>query len=471
MVLLRFFGKKTLTLWPLSHSFYILMKLKLRKGLNLNLKGSIYSYELLELPAVSRCAIVPDDFPGFIPKVEVKEGGEVAVGSPLLYDKAHPDVKIISPIAGKVKAIVRGERRKILRVEVEAAEVSVETPRFTKPADRAAARAFLAKSGMLAFMRQRPYDIVPNPDDNVRDIFVMGCDFAPLAISAGISASYFFEREDFEAGVEIMSLITDGKIYFCYDKEWGEGELRNAENILVEGPYPASNAGVIIANIAPINKGDIVWTMDAMTLGRIGAMMRRGRTRTETTVAIVGPEIKRPRVVRTVIGAPMADVLKGFLGPADHHRRVISGNVLTGVAVDAEDGYLRYPYRQVTVIAEGDDVDEFMGWASLSRNKMSCSRSFPSHNSHEEFSPDARLLGGRRAMIMSGEYDAVTPMDIMPEYLIKAILSHNIEDMEKLGIYEVAPEDFAAAEYVDTSKLPLQQIVRDGLDYLRKELE
>jgi len=185
---------------------------------------------------------------------------------------------------------------------------------------------------------------------------------------------------------------------------------------------------------------------------------------------VTGPEVAAPTLVRTICGASV-DSIAGKLIPTDgRHLRVISGNVFTGTVVDA-DGYLRYPYRQITVIPEGDDVDEFMGWASLSPSKMSQSRSFPGHFLGRLFRPDARINGGRRAMIMSGEYDKMIPMDILPEYLVKAILSKNIEDMEKLGIYEVAPEDFAAAEYADTSKLPLQQIVRDGLDYLRKELQ
>lgn len=191
----------------------------------------------------------------------------------------------------------------------------------------------------------------------------------------------------------------------------------------------------------------------------------------ETVVAVTGPEVSEPCLLGAVIGARVAPLLAGRVADNGHSVRVVSGNLLTGTAIDASNGYLRYPYRQITVIADGDDVDEFMGWASLSPSKMSESRSFPGHFLKRLFVPDARLHGGRRAMIMSGQYESTLPMDILPEYLIKAILSHNIEEMEKLGIYEVAPEDFAAAEYVDTSKLPLQQIVRDGLDYLRKELE
>ena len=212
-------------------------------------------------------------------------------------------------------------------------------------------------------------------------------------------------------------------------------------------------------------------TLSLDTLWRIGSLLTDGTVPAVTTVAITGSEVKTPHMARTIIGADMADLLKDELDDTPRHRRIISGNVLTGVAVPA-DGYLRFPYTQVTVIPEGDDVDEFMGWASLSPEKMSTSPSFPARLfGKKRFKPDARLLGGRRAMIMSGQYDKVFPMDILPEYLVKAVLAKDIDRMEQLGIYEVAPEDFALAEYVDTSKLELQKIIRQGLDYLRKELQ
>ncbi|MBD5234353.1 MAG: NADH:ubiquinone reductase (Na(+)-transporting) subunit A [Bacteroidales bacterium] len=443
------------------------MKLKIRKGLRLNIKGSIPADAPIEDIGVELCAVCPDDFPGFTPKTAVKEGDEVAAGSPLLYDKIHPEVKLVSPVPGHVKAVVRGERRKILRVEVEAMPTSAQAPDI----DARDARKFLSESGLLAMMRRRPYDIVPNPDDKVRDIFVTAFDAAPLSAKAATEGYSIFEKADFEAGAALLAKVCEGKIYLCHDAEWGFGAIKGTEDVEISGPYPASNAGVAIANIAPVNKGETVWTLDLATLGRIGRLAAKGDRCFETIVAVAGPEVVKPYLAKTIIGAAVAPILKGHLPQTDKHLRVISGNVLTGTAIDPAEGYLHAPYRQISVIAEGDDVDEFMGWASLSPSKMSESRTFPGHFLKKLFSPDARLHGGRRAMIVSGQYESLMPMDILPEYLIKAILSHNIEDMEKLGIYEVAPEDFAAAEYADTSKLPLQQIVRDGLDYLRKELE
>ncbi len=447
------------------------MKLKFKKGLSLNLEGGVRADAQTVTKKTDMCAIVPDDFPGFVPKPAVKDGDEVACGQPLLFDKAHPEVKILSPMSGRVKGVVRGDRRKILRVEVEQSEVTVTAPTFSRPADAASAKSFLAASGMLEFMRQRPYDIVPNPADTPRDIFITAIDSAPLAATAATYGTGIFTAEDYQLGVDILRMVTKGKVYLATDETWPFGDIKGAEMLTVAGPYPAGNVSVQIEAVAPVNKGETVWTLDGSTLARIGHIASTGKFFPETVVAVTGPEVMTPGYVQTIIGASVESILKGNLKETPRHLRVISGNVFTGIAVDGEDKYLHFPYRQITVIDEGDDVDEFMGWASVSPSKMSESASFPGHFLKRLFRPDARLNGGRRAMIQSGEYEKVMPMDIMPEYLIKAILSHNIEDMEALGIYEVAPEDFAAAEYVDTSKLPLQKIVREGLDYLRKELE
>ena len=248
------------------------------------------------------------------------------------------------------------------------------------------------------------------------------------------------------------------------------GKIEGTEDVEVEGGYPAGNAGMIAANIAPVNKGEIIWTLDAQALGRIGRIVRTGRPQWLAVIALTGPEVDHPTLLLAPAGSAVAPLLAGRLKASEHHVRIVSGNLLTGSAVGT-DGYLHFPYRQLTVIADGDDRDEFMGWASFSPSKMSESRTFPGHFLSRAFTPDARLLGGRRAMIMSGEYDRYMPADILPEYLLKAIIARDIDGMERLGIYEVAPEDFAAAEYADTSKMPLQQIVREGLDFLRKELE
>lgn len=443
--------------------------IKVKKGLDIHLAGGVPENAR---PAECRCAtvaIVPDDFTGLIPKMELREGEPVKAGQPLFHSKLDERLKVTSPVSGTVKAVVRGERRKILRVVVETGNGEPERINVAKAlSDKVAAREALLASGLWAMLRQRPYDIVPAADARFRDIFVTGFDSAPLAWTpASISKE---EVKALETGVKLLSLLTDGKVYVSRRPRSFLPDLPGAEMVDVEGPHPASNAGTVIAAIKPVNKGETVVCLDMATLRRIGLLAISGTVDFTTTVAVTGSEVKNPALVDTVIGAEISAILKNNISEDGRNKRIISGNVLTGVAV-ASDGYLRYPYRQVTVIPEGDDVAEFMGWASLSPKKQSTSPTFPGHFlSRKLFKPDARLLGGRRAMIMSGEYDKVFPMDILPEYLIKAILAKDIDRMEQLGIYEVAPEDFALAEYADTSKLELQKIVREGLDYLRKEL-
>lgn len=448
------------------------IKLNLKKGLDIKIEGAVKSsVASARAIAAKEAAITPDDFPGLALKPEVKEGDVVAKGQPLFHDKMFDTVKITSPVTGTVKAIVRGARRKIERIIITVDNSADTAPmaghfRHDTSAD---VKEFLCATGLWAMMRQRPYDIVPSPESKPRDIFITMFDSAPLA--PDYTEIFAGNIKQLEAGVKALSLLTSGKIYISRLSGTKLPDISGAEMVDISGPHPAGNAGVQIANIAPVNKGECLWTLDGMTLLRIGHAITTGNLLTDAIVAVTGSEIENPDYVKTAIGADLKDILSGNLKPAGHHQRIISGNVLTG-AKETIDGFIRYPYRQVTVIPEGDDVDEFMGWASISPKKMSTSRSFPGHFlCRKIFNPDARLLGGRRAMIMSGEYDKVVPMDIMTEYLIKAILARDIDKMEALGIYEIAPEDVAIAEYVDTSKLELQKIVRDGLDYLRKEID
>lgn len=443
-------------------------KLTIRKGLEIKMAGGLTDLKPVEAPQSASYAVIPDDFNGFVPKPAVKEGDRVEAGAPLLFDKRDSELKLVSPVAGTVSAIVRGERRKILRVVVTPDNSAEAKAVFdTAAKDGVAVRRLLKNSGLWAMMRQRPYDIVPNPESTPRDIFVTAIDSAPLAASP---AAYYGDTGTLEAAVALLAKTTSGKIYIGRRADGGVADIKGAEMVDIDGPHPSGNVGVLIANTVPVNKGDTVWTLDLATLWRIGRLSLTGSADFTDYVALTGSEVEKPAVLRTVIGATIASLTEGRLAPAVHHQRIISGNVLTGVTV-AADGYMHYPYRQITIIPEGDDVDEFMGWASLSPRKMSESRTFPGKFFGKLFRPDARLLGGRRAFIMSGEYDRYMPMDIMPEYLLKAIIGRDIEKMEKLGIYEVAPEDFALGEYADTSKIEAQKIVREGLDYLRKELE
>lgn len=445
------------------------MKIKLKKGLDLKIAGAVTENAIHDADA-HIYAVYPDDFPGFKPKVDVKEGDQVMVGAPLMHDKKNPDVKLVSPVGGTVRNVVRGERRKVVRVEVEVSPVQQYRKFNVESSDgKEDAVRLLCESGLLAQIRQRPYDIVPEPAVEPRDIFITAIDSAPLAISPELAVAD--KKQQLDAGVAFLKKICGGNIYISVRPQSQLGVIKGAEIVEVVGAHPAGNAGIQAANIAPVNKGETIWTLGIETLAKIGTLVTDCVRDTQTFVAVCGPEVDNPCIVKTFEGAAVKELVDmAGLKKSDHHIRLVSGNVLSGIAVE-ESGFIRFPYRQITAIAEGDDKTEFMGWASFSPDKASVSPTFPGHFLKKAFTPDARINGARRAMIMSGEYDRLFPMDILPEYLLKAIISRNIDSMEKLGIYEVAPEDFSAAEYVDTSKLPLQQIVREGLDYLRDALE
>ena len=442
------------------------MEITIKRGLDLRIAGGIADNAAVSISS-SDVAVFPEDFTGFTPKADIKAGDSVSVGSPLLRDKFFPELKLTSPVSGIVTEVVRGERRRIVCVKV--ASDGKNTPViFALPRRDEAGHLLelLSLSGLLALVRRRPFDIVARPDDNVRDIFVTGFDSAPLAPLPAYGED---DVRFMGVAVKALRLLANEHIYIARRSNQQLPDIPGAVMIDVTGPHPAGNTSVQIAAVSPVNKGETVWTMSADTLVRIGRLLSTGRVDWSTRVALTGSMVASPVMVDTVAGASVAEIIEGRLSDDPHSRRIISGNVLTGVKI-ASDGYLRFPYTHITVIPEGDDVDEFMGWASLSPSKMSINPSFPGHFLHRMFKPDARVLGGRRAMIMSGLIDRVLPMDIMGEFLIKAINARDIDRMEQLGIYEVAPEDFALAECIDSSKVPYQQIVRDGLEYLRNEL-
>ena len=435
---------------------------KLKKGYDLCLEGAISDNSVTPLEC-RLCAVVPDDFQGLVPRLDVKEGDTVKRGDRLCHDRQYAEIAITSPVAGTVKEIRRGERRKIEAIIIEKNEND-----SAKTFDVAGnAKSVLLESGLWACITQRPYAVVPNPNAKPRDIFVTAFDSAPL--SHDMSLMLADKAEYVQRGLDVLASLTDGDVYVGIRK----GFPYSMNNVVVtefEGPHPAGNAGVQAANVKPVNKGETVWSMDIVTVARIGELFATGKVPFTTVVAVVGPRADKPRLVSCDMGTPLTAILSAG-ECADGNIRVISGNVLNGQVVGTQ-GYLRFPYRQVTLIDEIDNPGEFMGWASLSPSKFSVYRSFFSWLCPKrKVALDAKLNGGERAIVMAGEYDKMLPMDIYGEFLIKSIIAFDIEKMEQLGIYEVAPEDFALCEFADTSKLELQHIVRDGLDRLRKEME
>ncbi len=436
--------------------------IKLRKGLDVNLKGKA-NLETMQTKVSGQYALVPDDFYGMKPKVVVKEGDTVKVGDALFVDKNHPEVKFVSPVSGTVALVERGERRKVMSVRVDA-DGKQEAATFTEKDPL----MLLCESGLFGFFRQRPYDVVANPDDKPKAIFVSAFNSMPLA--ADFEYVLKGQEKEFQAGLSLLSKIA--KVNLGISAKQKAQALTGAKDATVtifDGPAPAGNVGVQINHVDPINKGEVVWTMGAEEVIFVGRLALTGKVDLTRTIAVAGSEVKAPKYAKVVVGAPVAAVLAGQIDEKKS-LRIISGNPMVGVKVQ-KDGFIGAHATEVTVIPEGDDVYEMLGWIAPRFNEFSTSRSYFSwlKPKSTEYKLDARIKGGERHMIMSGEYDRVFPMDIYAGYLVKAIIAGDIDRQEALGIYEVAPEDFALAEFVDSSKLELQRIVREGLDILRKE--
>lgn len=446
--------------------------IKLKKGLDILLKGEA-KRELTQLPLVHAYALKPEDFPGVTPKLLVRVDDEVKVGTPLFFDKYRPQILFTSPVSGKVSDIVRGEKRKILEVVITPeAEQVYET--FVVPAveaaDREQIKSLLLNAGLWPMIIQRPYGIIANPQDTPKSIFVSGFDSAPLAPDMNFVLEN--EAENLETGFALLGKLTDGKVYLGL-KNGTSGvlnQVKNAEIRLFEGPHPAGNVGVQIHHIDPINKGDVVWTVDVQHVAMIGRFFRTGKVDMSKIIALTGSETAQPRYFSVITGLPISSIVRQKeLRSQTGKVRIISGNVLTGRRVEPE-GYLGFYSNQVTVIPEGDTY-EFLGWGMPRLNKFSVSRSYFSWLSPKKhYRLDTNMNGGVRAYVVTGLYDKYLPMDIYPLYLLKAILAGDIDKMENLGIYEVIEEDFALCEFVDPSKTEMQAIIRQGIDLMIKEL-
>ena len=444
--------------------------IKLRKGLDINLKGAA-AQELVSVKEPGFYSLVPDDYTGITPKVVVKEQEYVMAGGPLFIDKNHPEVKFVSPVSGVVTSVERGARRKVMNIVVEAA-AEQDYEEFGKQdvarmnADRV--KELLLQSGMFAFIKQRPYDVIADPAVAPRAIFVSAFDSNPLAPEFEFALKG--EETNFQTGLDALAKIA--KTYLGISVKQKSAALTQAKNVTItafDGPNPAGNVGVQINRIAPVVKGETVWTIDPQAVIFIGRLMNTGRVDMTRTVAVTGSEVLKPAYTKLRVGALLTSVFAGNV-TKDKELRYISGNVLTGKQV-SPNGFLGAFHSQVSVIPEGNDIHEMLGWIMPRFNQFSVNHSYFSWLlGKKEYTIDARIKGGERHMIMSGEYDKVFPMDILPEFLIKAIIAGDIDRMEALGIYEVAPEDFALCEFVDSSKLELQRIVRAGLDMLRAEM-
>ena len=443
--------------------------IKLRKGLDIKLAGEAEKKKM-QLKPNGKFSLAPADFVGVTPKVVVKEGDKVKAGDALFINKNYPDVKFASPVSGTVKAVVRGERRKVLGVVVNADDKQDFVDFGVKNVGQMNGDEVinsLLEAGIFGYINQLPYAVSATPAERPKGIFVSALRDKPLA--ADFEYELQGQEREWQAGLTALSRIA--KTYLGIGAKQTAKALTEAKDVEVtafDGPCPAGNVGVQVNHISPVNKGEVVWTVEPTAVLFIGRLMLTGKIDLRRTVAFAGSEVKAPQYVDMLVGQELQTLVSNSYDKS-HKVRIINGNVLTGTPTTAE-GYLGAHTSEVTIIPEGDDADELAGWIMPRLNQFSQNRSYFSWlMGGKRYKLDARIKGGQRHMIMSGEYDKVMPMDIYPEYLVKAIITGNIDKMEQLGIYEVSPEDFALAEFVDSSKLELQRIVREGLDMLRKE--
>ncbi len=441
--------------------------IKIRKGVDIKLKG--VADKVLNSASYDTVAIKPTDFHGVTPKLLVKEGAEVKAGTPLFFDKYHEQVKFCSPVSGEVAAIVRGDKRKILEVKI-LADKETRYESFSASVDsKEHVTNTLCEAGLWPFIKRRPYDVIAKPDETPKAIFISAFDTNPLA------ADYDFAlhgmESEFQAGIDAISKLTSGKVHLNVHSERTTSSLfKSAKGVVINefaGPHPSGNVGVQMHHVDPINKGEIAWAIDPFAVVAIGRLFKTNKLDLSRSIAVAGSMVKKPRYEKTVIGASIKGMLSGNL--EEGGKRVISGNALTGDSI-SEEGYLGFYSNCITVIPEGDH-HQFLGWIAPNFDKFSLSRTFFSWlQPNKRYDLDTNMNGEPRAFVVTGQYEKVFPMDIYPQQLVKATMIEDIEQMEGLGIFEVAPEDFALAEYSCASKMPLQQIMREGLDLVQKEV-
>jgi len=443
--------------------------IKLRKGLNIKLKGSAAA-EIVTLPMPATVALKPTDFQGLTPKLKIKTDDQVKAGDVLFTDKYHPEIYFTAPVGGKILSVNRGERRKILEVIIET-DKNAGSVEFLKAnpesLEAEKIRETLLSSGLWPFIKKRPYGVIANPNEKPKAIFVSTFDTAPLAPDYNFIVKS--ELNAFQTGINALKKLTDGKVHIGINTETIFGSVKNAEITTFAGPHPVGNVGIQIHHISPINKGDVVWTVNAQDVLFIGRLFETGKVDFSKVVALAGSEVENPKYYKTVLGTPVSEIVNSNIKNTDYKPRIISGNVLTGTKISSRS-YLGFYDSLLTVIPEGDHY-EFLGWAMPRMDKFSFSKSYFSWLSkNKSYVLDTNLNGEERAYVVTGQYEKVVPMDILPVHLIKAIIADDIDKMEQLGIYEIIEEDLALCEYICTSKTEVQKLVRKGISLMIKEL-
>ncbi len=445
--------------------------IRIKKGLNINLVGA--AEQTTSKAVLSNIyAIQLSDFHGITPKMIVKQGAEVKAGEPLFYNKNIEDMLFVSPVSGELVEIERGDRRRILTLKILAdktQEAYAGAALDVEKASKGELKAALLKSGCWPFIKQRPYDIVANPDATPKSIFISGYSSAPL--QADLDYVLQGKEKELQAAITALGKLTPGKVHVTVGGSGNSplSSLKGIELHKVSGPHPAGLVGTHISKLDPINKGETVWTVSPQDLVIIGEYLLTGKFNADRVVALVGSSIKAPKYYSTKIGAEISTFLYAS-GVNEENFRVINGDVLTG-SKSKPDGFLGFYNNTVTVIPEGDDYELF-GWNKPVFNKISATRAltFSWMQPNKKYELDTNTNGEHRAFVVTGQYEEVFPMDIFPMQLLKACMVKDLDEMEQLGLYEVAPEDFSLTEFICISKQPHQKIIREGLDLLQKEI-
>lgn len=445
--------------------------IKLRKGFDILLEG-----ETLRVQGTTESSrhysISPVDFKGIIPKLNVEQGSEVKAGDPLFHSKTNEKLLFTSPVSGEVVEIRRGAKRVIEEIVVLSdSQNSFKSfgPMSPNDASREALIDRMLESGVWPLVRQRPFNKIADPNETPKSIFISCFDSAPLGVDYNFVVAQ--NEEAFKTGLEVIKRLSGGKVFLNLSARTKNADVfeqaSGVEKNYFDGPHPAGNVGVQIHHLDPvISKKDLVWFVNPQDLIIIGRVFKEGIYNSERLVALAGSSVIKREYHKMKIGAALSPILSNNLVAGK--QRIISGNVLSGTQV-TENDYLKYYDNLVTVIPEGDQP-EFMGWLFPSYARPSISKTFTSYlKPSKKYNVNTGMHGEERAYVVTGEYEKVLPMDILPMQLIKACLANDIENMEALGIYEVAAEDLALCEFICTSKTPIQRIIGDALDYIEKE--
>ncbi|WP_295986522.1 Na(+)-translocating NADH-quinone reductase subunit A [uncultured Algibacter sp.] len=446
--------------------------IRIKKGLDIKLNGE--AEKTVEQAIISNYSTIrPEDFHGVTPKLVAKEGTLVKAGSTLFFDKSQETVKFSSPVSGKVVEVLRGPKRRIdaIKIEADKTQTFEDFGKFDIDASKPEEiKAHLLASGCWPFVKQRPYDVIANPEKSPKAIFISGYASAPLA--ADLDFTLQGKESELQAAVSALGKLTEGKVHVSVGKN-GNSPLAGLNGVIlhkVSGPHPSGNVGTQINKIDPINKGEVVWTVSPQDLVIIGELLLTGNFNAERIVALVGSSVEKPRYFKTIAGSEIATIVYDKGVSKDGNDRIISGNVLSGKQIQT-DGNLDYYSNVVSIIPEGDDYELF-GWTKPVFNKVSTSRAltFSWLNPNKKYDLNTNTNGEYRAFVTTGTYEKVFPLDIFPMQILKACMYQDLDEMEALGMYEVAPEDFALTEFVCVSKQPHQKIIRQGLDLMLKEI-